>query len=130
MRDEGKHEFSYELACYNAPFANTDVIKDAENFARRFLSVKEGIANAELPFVISGNATVSHCKVAQDNKGVIVRIIEYSGKDGEAEIFLPSWVKNVYKTDMPEAKRDILSFNKTLKIDLRGFEILTLYCEK
>jgi hypothetical protein len=129
MRDEGMHEFSYELACYNAPLAQTDAIKDAENFARRFLSVKDTV-DGELPFVKRGSATVSHCKIAEDNRGVIVRIIEHSGKDGEVEVFLPSWVKEVYKTDMPETKREPLGFDKTLKISLRGFEILTLYCVK
>ena len=126
MRDDGKHEFSLELAGYNAPFALAETIKDAERFARPCLPVKAPVEGGKLPYIVNGSAVVSHCKVAENKEGVIVRITECSGKAGEVELALPEGAKAVYKTDMPEKKRETLAFANTLKLSLRAFEIVTL----
>ena len=125
MRDEGVHNLSWELACYGMSFAESTVVADAESFARPYVSVKREIGG-ELPFVTCKGATVSHCKVAEDRNGIIVRIVENSGKDGEISLHIPSSVKAVYKTDMPEKKCEKLELAETVKLSLRAFEIATL----
>lgn len=125
MRDEGVHQISWELACYGTSFAESNVIKDAESFSRPFLSVK-GKISGELPSVIGGTATVSHCKVAEDGSGIIARVTEYSGKGDRVTISVPSGIKEVYRTNMAEKILEKLEFSDTLTLDLRAFEIASI----
>lgn len=126
MRDEGMHSFDFELAAYGSTFAKSSVVRDAEQFSRPLLCVKEPIADVELPTVKSGAALVTHIKPAEDGDGIIVRVTEHGGEDGEAEIYVPAWAKRVCLTDMPEKKNLELPFDKTVKLTLRAFEIATL----
>ncbi len=127
MRDEGMHEISLELACYGSAFPESGVVKDAESFARPFLSVKEKV-DGELPFVLSGGALVSHCKVAEDENGIIARISEISGSGGRVTVSIPRAAKAVYKTDMPEkaAEKLEISHDGSVTLDLRAFEIASI----
>lgn len=125
MRDEGMHYLSWELTCYGASFANSSVVKDAESFSRPFLSVKNEISG-ELPSVACGKATVSHCKVAEDGKGIIARVTEYGGERGKVTLSIPSKVKEVYKTNMAEKTNEKLEFSDTLTLDLHAFEIASI----
>jgi alpha-mannosidase len=85
---------------------------------------------AEFPTVLEGTAFVTHIKPAEDLDGIIVRVTENIGKDGEIVMSVPDWVKKVYITDMPEKKRKEATFDKTLRLDIRGFEIATLrFCK-
>ena len=130
MRDEGAHSFVYELASYNTSFENSTVERDAEQFSRPLLAVNKCENAVEMPVVTDGTAFVTHIKPAEDLDGVIVRVTETLGKDGKATISVPSWVKKIYKTDMPERKREELVFGKELILDVRGFEIATLrFCK-
>ena len=66
----------------------------------------------------------------EDLDGIIVRVTENCGKDGKIVMSVPDWVKKVYITDMPERKREEVSFSDTLRLDIRGFEIATLrFCK-
>ncbi len=125
MRDEGIHNLSWEMACYGTSFATGDVTRDAESFARPFLACKNEISG-ELPTVTHGNATVSHCKVAEDRSGIIARVIENGGEGGLVTLSVPSGVKEVYKTDMAEKTAEKLDFSDTLTLGLSAFEMATL----
>ena len=126
MRDEGSHSFSFEIAAYGTDFANSCVVKDAEQFARPLLPLKEATDLVEMPIVTESSATVTHIKPAEDGCGVIVRVTEHSGKDGNVTITIPEWVSAVYLSDLPERKAEPLEYNKTLTLPLHAYEIATL----
>ncbi len=130
MRDEGDHRFMFELAAYGTALANSSVETDSEHFYRRLLPVAETLQTVELPTVVSGTATVTHTKVAEDGNGIIVRVSEQSGVDGVVEVSVPEWAKRVVITDMPETKSENVQFDKTVKLNLRAFELATLrFCK-
>ena len=130
MRDEGMHSFDFELAVYGSAFSKSSVVRDAEQFSRPLLCVKEPMMDVELPVVKSGSASVTHIKIAEDGEGIVVRVTEHGGVDGVAEISVPSWVKNACVTDMPEKNAFPIEFGKTLKLRLRAFEIASLRLTK
>ena len=130
MRDEGQHKFAFELASYQTCFEGSSVELDAEQFSRPLLAVKKSEETVELPAVLEGTAFVTHIKPAEDLDGIIVRVTENCGKDGKIVMSVPDWVKKVYITDMPEKKRQEATFDKKLRLDIRGFEIATLrFCK-
>ena len=130
MRDEGKHRFSFELASYGTAFSNSSIPVDAEHFYRRLLPVGDDLPSAELPTVISGTATVSHVKVAEDGNGIIVRVTEHSGVDGEIEVHLPAWVATAAIENMAEKDPEYIRIDDGIKIKVRAFEIVTLRLRK
>ncbi len=130
MRDEGNHQFSFEIASYGTSLANSTVAVDAEHFYRPLLPVSDSLQTVELPTVASGTATVSHTKLAEDGNGIIARVTEHSGVDGVVEVNIPAWVKSVVITNMPETKSEPVQFGKTVKLNLRAFELATLrFCK-
>ena len=126
MRDEGKHSFSFELAAYGTNLSNSRVVVDAEHFYRRLLPVGEGLQRVELPTVISGSATITHVKSAENGKGVIVRVTEHAGIECEVELSLPSWVSGVGITGMSERTAEIKQCDSKIKLNLKAFQIVSL----
>lgn len=126
LRNEGHHSFALELAAYGTAFAHSTVEADAESFARPPLGIKETLPAVEMPAVTGGFARITHVKPAEDGNGIIVRVTEYGGAEGEATVKIPAWVKEVYRTDLPERKAEKLEFGDTVTLKLRAFELATL----
>ncbi|MBE6883875.1 MAG: hypothetical protein E7487_04660 [Ruminococcaceae bacterium] len=126
MRDEGEHRFHLEMVAYGSTFGKSHVFADAEQVSRSLLPIDRALPIVEMPLVLSGTAMVTHIKPAEDGKGIVIRITEQSGQDGEICLSVPEWVTDIYKSDMPEQEAEKISFDKTVFVRLRGFEIATL----
>lgn len=126
MRDEGEHRFRLEMVAYGSTFGRSRIFADAEQVSRSPLPIDRALPTAEMPLVLSGTALVTHAKLAEDGKSIVIRVTEHSGQDGEICLSVPDWVTNICKSDMPEQGADKISFGKTVFVQLRGFEIATL----
>ncbi|MBQ2765238.1 MAG: hypothetical protein IJF43_09425, partial [Firmicutes bacterium] len=97
-----------------------------EQVSRSPLPIDRALPIVEIPLLLSGTAMVTHIKPTEDDKGIVIRITEQSGQDGEVCLSVPEWVTDIYKSDMPEQEAEKISFDKTVFVRLRGFEIATL----
>lgn len=122
LLDEGEHHFTLEMAAYGTDFAHSNVTAEAEQFSRPPIGVR-GKWEGELPGLKSGIASITHIKPAEDGEGIILRVTEHAGVGGAVILELPRWVKAVFRTDMPERKREPIE-NGCLT--LHPFEIATV----
>lgn len=126
MRDEGSHSFAFELVAYGTRFAQSDVVTDAEQFSRPPLPVAGDLQVVPMPTVLEGTASITHVKPAEDGCGVILRVTEHGGVAGTVTVSLPDWVTAVFRTDLPEKRKEQLPLEKKVSLPLRPFEIATL----
>ena len=129
MTDEGMHSFDFEMAAYGTSFAKSNIVRDSEQFCRRPLAVSEEISGIELPLIISGTASITHVKPAENGDGIIVRVTENQGIDGEVQLSVPSWTKKIALTDMPERAESSLPCGEKLTVNIRAFKIISLRFE-
>ena len=56
-----------------------------------------------------------------------MRLVEFRGKSGKADISVPAWAKEVYRVNLLERQEEKLEVkNEKVEISVRPFEILTL----
>ena len=130
MRDAGNHHFEYALKSYDTGIYQSCVVADGIGFNSRFVPLYGNAQIAEMPEVVSDNARISAVIPSHDGSGMIIRVVEFRGKDGKVEIRLPEYVKEAYETDL---KEDIIEKVNTdgnlITADLGHFEIKT-FCLK
>ena len=84
-----------------------------------------------LPEIVSENAYVSSIKLAEKTEGLIVRLAEYRGKNGEVQIKVPQWANGVECVNMLERHNEAVEVcDNIAKLNVRPFQILTLLFKK
>ena len=127
MRDAGRHEFDYSLVAYDTTLSESKVQSDAINFNVAPIAVNGTLAIPEIPKINSENVYCSSLKKAENRDALVMRLVEYRGESGKAEIFVPAWAKEVYKVNLLERQEDKLEVKSgKTEISVRPFEILTL----
>lgn len=128
MRDSGVHHFEYALKSYGAGFSENTAVADGIGYNPLLPAIPETWDPAFLPAVSGTCVRISALKRAEDQKGLICRLVEYRGKDTSASVTLPGWVKAVYETDLKEdVIRQLEIQNGSVRLDLHHFGIKTLY---
>jgi alpha-mannosidase len=84
-----------------------------------------------MPQCQSACAKIGAVKAAEKGKALIVRLFEFRGRGGEAEVSLPAAVKAVSKANLLEREGRPLKLRKdgVCSLKLRPWEIATLRCE-
>ena len=128
MRDPGHHHFEFAFTSYSSGFSENSAVTDAATYNSKLFCAVGALELPEMPTVDSSSVRISAVKSASDKRGFIMRLCEYHGKESFATVSIPSYVKEVYLTDLKEdtvcplpieEKRIILSFEpfkiKTLR---------------
>ena len=132
MRDCGNHHFEYSIKAYENGFDNNNAVSDGVAYNAQLVIVKGKLNIENLPTLICNDARISSIKMAQDKKGIIIRINEYHGKDTTGTLIIPENIKAkaVYETDL---KEDILNklpvSDGKVPLKIARYEIKTVYIE-
>lgn len=127
MRDPGHHRFEYALTSYCRPFSENSVTTDAQSYNNKVYAVKGAFTLPKMPEISSPDVRISALKPSCDKSGYVLRLCEYHGKDSKATLTVPSYVKEVYETDLKEdIIRSIPVRNNSITLGVGSFKIKTL----
>ena len=111
-------------------FENNSVVADGIAFNTRLITFGGECQLKEMPQILTDNARISSIIPSQDKKGLIMRVVEYRGRDSQLKIKLPDYVKSVAQTDLKEdIIKDISVLNNVIDSEIKHFEIKTFYLE-
>jgi alpha-mannosidase len=136
MRDEGQHEFEYAVTAYNKPFTEDRVVLDAEGYNAGLLAVPGRTNFPMMPSVQSDNVRLAAVKWAEvsttqhKDNALVLRLVEYRGRAGQAVISLPVYIRNAAKVNLLERQaQPLVVSNRKVQVNLRAWEIATLRFE-
>jgi alpha-mannosidase len=133
MADRGKHTFTYSIYTHGGGIEAGDTVKRAQELNIPLQAVITGKHPGELPphysffNLKSGAVILETIKKAEDDNGIILRLYEPLGNEGEAEILFCKEPKRIYETDLMEhTLKEYQKTGKTLPLRFKKFEIKTL----
>ena len=127
MRDEGTHAFDFALSAYPQQFAESSVVLDGEAYQRRLPVTVCSVELPEMPTVRSEHVRLSAVKWAEKADALIVRLVEYRGKAGTAEIVMPDGFTGAARVNLMERQDQPLSIeNGKIQLTVRPWEITSL----
>ncbi|HEY3379430.1 MAG TPA: glycoside hydrolase family 38 C-terminal domain-containing protein [Armatimonadota bacterium] len=127
MRDAGHHQFAYALTAYAVPFAESDIVRDATAYNAGLLAVPGRVALPDAPAVTSDHVRIAALKPAEDGPDMMLRLWEYRGASGVAEVTLPAGVRAVMQVNLLEADMQPLTIHEgRMQLALHPWEITTL----
>lgn len=130
MRDAGSHAFEYALSAYAESFAKSSVTEDGHAYNGGLLAVNGGLDLPKLPSVKSESVRLSSIKASEDGQALILRLAEFRGERGEAQVAVTPEFARIQKTNMLE--RDGIELDVACGVchlDVRPWEIVTLRME-
>lgn len=136
MRDEGQHEFEYAVTAYRQPFTDNSTVLDAEGYNAGLLALPGRARLPILPTLDADNIRLAAIKWAENTpetpqaNALILRLVEFRGKAGQAVITIPGYVHSVAKVNLLERLGEPQSIlNGKVLLDLRAWEIATVRLE-
>jgi alpha-mannosidase len=127
MRDEGSHSFDFAVSAYGEPFADSPVVDEAQAYQYRLPFMGGKVNLPEMPQVQAENVRLASLKWAEKGSGVVLRLVEYRGQDGQAEIILPDWVKEAARVNLLEREATRLAVKDgKVVVALHAWEIATV----
>ena len=89
--------------------------------------LKGNAAASDLPVIDSENVRISAVKAPMEGDGVILRLAEYRGRNGNAALLLPPRFREAYLCTLDEKALSPLPVNDgRLTLDVGKFEIVTV----
>ena len=130
MRDAGRHHFEYALAAYDVPLDESNVVADAEGYNAGLLAVAGEARLPEGPQVRSDHVRLAAIKRAEKGNALVVRLLEFRGRTGTAQVTVPATARSVAKVNLLERQaRPLAITGGRMKVPVRGWEIATLRIE-
>src|SRR5450759_1382259 len=127
MRDAGEHTFEFAVAAYPSVFADSRVVLDAESYSAGLVPLYGEIQPPELPELTSLNCRLAMVKWAEKDRAIVLRVVEFRGKGGEARLTLPDGVQAVDQINLLEREaRPLVVENSAVVLSLRPWEIASL----
>jgi alpha-mannosidase len=84
----------------------------------------------QLPQVESQNVRLAGIKPAERGKALILRLAEFRGLGGTAQVRLPAYVRAAARTNLLERQAEALEIEAgSIQLELRAWEIATLRLE-
>jgi alpha-mannosidase len=130
MRDTGMHHFDYALVAYDAPLRDSSVVVDADTYNAQLLCAQGEVSLPEMPVVEADNVRVASIKMAETGTALIMRLLEYRGRDGQVRLKVPCRFGAVSRVNLLE--RDATPCEVVageVALHLRPFEIATVRIE-
>lgn len=127
MRDAGEHCLEYALTSYNCLLEDSTVVADGTIYNRNPCVLKGNIDLFDAPKIKSDNIRISALKASLDGTGMIIRAVEFRGKNGIADITVPSRFQKVYNCTLDETEIEELPIkNGCVSFKSGKFEIQTI----
>lgn len=132
MRDAGDHAFALALTAYTHPFAESDVVAEANGYNARLLAVPGRVKLPPMPEIDSDVVRIAAIKWAEEGNAIVLRLHEYRGHGGTATITLPLPVTAVARVNLLEREpqqrepQPLTLEEDRVKLTLRPWEIATL----
>ncbi|MCX7720515.1 MAG: glycosyl hydrolase-related protein [Dictyoglomus thermophilum] len=126
--DVGIHTFTYSILPHLGPL-NESTIKEAEELNRPLyiMNLNEYKEEKSLLSWDKRNVILGALKKAEDEEGIILRFVEYLGKEEDVNIKFNISVRKIYETNLLEdTEKEISIENSNLKLHIRPFEIKTI----
>jgi len=131
--DQGEHTFVYSLCPHAGTVKQSDTVELAYALNNPMTAVKATGASSSLPETYSvaytdrKNVIVETVKEAEESDATVLRLYECQNIRGKAELTLGFPASTCYLCDMLEnEEKELPIVNGKIKLDVRGFEILTL----
>ena len=121
MRDAGEYTFDFALCGYKGDFTVNDAVKDGMIFNKDMLTLNDKISLNTLPTLKSDDLVITNVKVSEDDKGIILRVLEIHGLEAKGEFNIPFAYNKIYECDLNE---EVIS-EVTTNIEAKPFEIKT-----
>ena len=129
--DIGDHVFKYAIYPHANACLNSDVISVAEAYNNpSFVCNGNGTCESVLPLVSldSSNIVLEAMKVAENGKGVVVRLVEEQNCRTNAKISFSKKPQKVFSCDLMENIKEELALNENeLVVGFKPYEIKSLY---
>lgn len=132
MLDGGDHHFDYAIKAYPDGFEGNPAVTDGTAYNAQLAVANGELDIPELVTLKCEHAKISSVKRAEDNKGIVLRITEFHGKDTKGELIIPKNIKPkaVYISNLKEEKlKKLEQSDKNIVLDINHFEIKTVYIE-
>lgn len=127
MRDAGRHHFEYAVTAYDSPFAESRVVDDAEAYNAGFLAAAGEARLPQAPRVASDHVRLSALKWSETGRALVLRLFEFRGKSGFAEVTVPARARSASKVNLLERGGEPLAVDRgRVRIPVRAWEIATL----
>ncbi len=124
--DRGVHNFSYAIYPHKAKFEDTDLMAKGYLFNNPVEVVSDGVNIDTIAKFDSKNIIIETVKVAEDEKGIVVRAYETYGDEVKTALKL-DFAADIWECDMLENK---LASAKAEALVFAPHEIKTLYIAK
>lgn len=130
MRDFGEHSFEYALYSFDGDWKNSNVGVSAAEYNRPLMTFNGRLELSDSPVKLkSQSAQITSIKRAEDKNGIVLRIVEEKGIDGDISLTFGENIKKVFITNMlEENKTEAELVGNYVNMPIKGFEILTLKC--
>lgn len=131
--DQGEHRFTYTLYVHEGSLRESDTVKLAYLLNNPLTAVKASGKHSEIPesyslvSVDKDNVICETVKEAEEGKETVLRFYESANKRTSAEITLGFKAKKCFVCDLLENEKEEIEIKDgKVKVNLRGYEILTL----
>ena len=125
--DRGSHTFSYAIYPHKAKFEDTDLMAKGYCFNNPIEVIEQDLDIDTLVKFDNKNIVIETIKVAEDEKGIIVRAYESLGQAVKTSLDVNFDSSSIYECDMLENKE---KFVKGKTFDFTPYEIKTIYITK
>lgn len=126
--DKGAHQFSYELLIHEGNLLK--VKEEAYRFNTPIQVVDYGEGRHSLQSFVeisTDNIIIEAMKLAEDKKGVIVRLYEMTGKTTKAMIKVQK-ASSIQRVNLLEQAESLQVSENSMELVFKPFEIMTLRC--
>ena len=131
--DEGHHEFTYSLYPHAGTWRDAQTVRRGYELNYKLRTVQVQNHTGELPplhsfvKIDSDHVVLTAMKWAEDSEALVLRLYEWSGKESEVTIHLPSAAQRAWETNLIERPSGEIAVSKeSISIHIKPYEIKTL----
>lgn len=128
MMDHGKHVFHHALYVADGHWSAGDVGRQAEMF-NAGLQVQAGVLKSSLPLWQweAAHTQITAIKAAEDGKGIVVRMVEQSGRPEVVRLHIPANFHSAYETNLlEEPLRELALTDGWLTLSIAPWKIISI----
>lgn len=126
--DLGIHKFTYAILPHKGPLSEL-TLKESEELNRPLyvLGLSQKFDDNFLLTWDKTNIILGTIKKAEDSNGIILRLVEYLGKEEDVKIYFKIPIKEVFETNLlEEIDKPIPISNSIIELKIKPFEIKTI----
>ncbi|MFN3698610.1 MAG: glycoside hydrolase family 38 C-terminal domain-containing protein, partial [Dictyoglomus sp.] len=126
--DLGEHNFSYAILPHKDSLKEL-TLKESEELNRPLYTIKlsQKVSEKSLLSWENTNVILGSLKRAENDNGIILRFVEYLGREDMVKIHFNIPIKKAFETNLLEdIEREIPVRDSTIEINIKPFEIKTI----